>query len=126
MGSLVAYGFLAYMLTRITVAHFPRRAAIALLAGLVLLIGFSRICLGVHFMSDVIGGYAAGLSGSRSVSYDPPDASLPARVPNPAWPEAPAGISSLTPLIKITAEPSLFMRQNILVGKLPRRPSALP
>ena len=60
MGSLVAYGFLAYLLTRITPAHFPRRAAIALLAGLVLLIGFSRIYLGVHFMSDVIGGYAAG------------------------------------------------------------------
>ena len=54
MGSLVAYGLLAYLLTRITPAHFPRRAAIALLAGLVLLIGFSRIYLGVHFMSDVI------------------------------------------------------------------------
>jgi hypothetical protein len=60
MGSLVAYRFLAYVLTRITLAHSPRRAAIALLAGLVLLIGFSRIYLGIHFMSDVIGGYAAG------------------------------------------------------------------
>ena len=58
MGSLVAYGFLAYLLTRITPDHFPRRTAIALLAGLVLLIGFSRIYLGAHFLSDVIGGYA--------------------------------------------------------------------
>ena len=74
MGSLVAYVFLAYVLTRIALAHFPRRA-IALLAGLVLLIGFSRIYLGVHFMSDVIGGYATGLSGSRSVSYDLPEPS---------------------------------------------------
>jgi undecaprenyl-diphosphatase len=60
MRFLVAYGFLAYLLTRITPDHFPRRAAIALLAGLVLLIGFSRIYLGIHFMSDVIGGYPAG------------------------------------------------------------------
>jgi membrane-associated phospholipid phosphatase len=59
MGSFVAYGFLAYLLTRITPADFPRRTGIALLAGLVLLIGFSRIYLGVHFLSDVIGGYAA-------------------------------------------------------------------
>jgi membrane-associated phospholipid phosphatase len=59
MGSFVAYGFLAYLLTRITPAHFPRRKATALLAILVLLIGFSRIYLGVHFLSDVIGGYAA-------------------------------------------------------------------
>jgi membrane-associated phospholipid phosphatase len=59
MGSLVAYGFLAYLITRITPADFPRRKAIALLALLVLLIGFSRIYLGVHFLSDVIGGYAA-------------------------------------------------------------------
>jgi membrane-associated phospholipid phosphatase len=59
MGSLVTYGFLAYLLTRITPTHFPRRSAIAVLAGLVLLIGFSRIYLGVHFLSDVLGGYAA-------------------------------------------------------------------
>jgi membrane-associated phospholipid phosphatase len=59
MGSFVAYGFLAYLLTRMTPTHFPRRKAIALLAVLILLIGFSRIYLGAHFLSDVIGGYAA-------------------------------------------------------------------
>jgi membrane-associated phospholipid phosphatase len=59
MGSLVTYGFLAYLLTRITPTQFPRRTVIAVFAGLVLLFGFSRIYLGVHFLSDVIAGYAA-------------------------------------------------------------------
>ena len=48
MGSLVAYGFLAYLLTQMSPAEFPRRTAVMVLATLVLLIGFSRIYLGVH------------------------------------------------------------------------------
>jgi len=36
-----------------------RRAAVAVLAVLVFLIWFSRIYLGAHHLSDVIGGYAA-------------------------------------------------------------------
>ena len=59
MGSFVTYGFLAYLLTRVPHAGFPRRTAVAVLAGLVLLIGFSRIYLGAHYVSDVLGGYAA-------------------------------------------------------------------
>ena len=59
MGSLVAYGFLAYLVSRMSPAGFPRRTAVTVLASLVLLIGFSRIYLGVHYLSDVIGGYAA-------------------------------------------------------------------
>jgi len=59
LGSLVAYGFLAYLLTQMSPAGFPRRTAVVVLATLVLLIGFSRIYLGVHYLSDVIGGYAA-------------------------------------------------------------------
>ena len=59
MGSFVTYGFLAYLLTRVPRADFPRRTAVGVLAVLVLLIGFSRIYLGAHYLSDVIGGYAA-------------------------------------------------------------------
>jgi membrane-associated phospholipid phosphatase len=59
MGSFVTYGFLAYLLTRVPWANFPRRTVVAALGVLILLIGFSRIYLGAHFLSDVIGGYAA-------------------------------------------------------------------
>jgi membrane-associated phospholipid phosphatase len=58
MGSFVTYGFLAYLLTRPR-TNFPRRTAVAVIAVLILLIGFSRIYLGAHYLSDVIGGYAA-------------------------------------------------------------------
>ena len=58
MGSLVAYGMLAYMLIVAWRLQFPR-TIVSLIVGLVLAIGFSRIYLGVHFFSDVIAGYAA-------------------------------------------------------------------
>ena len=59
MGSLVAYGMLAYLL----MLHLRSpRARVAVLAGTVLLvlaIGFTRLYLGVHYFSDVVAGYAA-------------------------------------------------------------------
>lgn len=60
MGSLVAYGMLAYLLVRVTHTKRQALAAIASAVGLTILIGLSRMYLGVHYFSDVIGGYAAG------------------------------------------------------------------
>lgn len=57
-GSVAIYGMLAYLLVRSTrpVWHLP----IVLSAiGLVLLVGFSRVILQVHFFSDVIAGFAS-------------------------------------------------------------------
>ena len=60
--SLAVYGTLGYIAAR----HLPtRRAQIAILAAaatLVLLIGFSRLYLGVHFLSDVIAGFSVALA----------------------------------------------------------------
>ncbi len=58
MGSLVAYGFLAYALSRF-IRPAARRLVWTAAVGVILLIGFSRVFLGVHFVSDVLAGYAA-------------------------------------------------------------------
>jgi membrane-associated phospholipid phosphatase len=60
MGSLIVYGVLAYF-TVLAFSNWGARAAMVLgAASLVLLIGFSRMYLGVHYFSDVVAGYAAG------------------------------------------------------------------
>jgi membrane protein DedA with SNARE-associated domain/membrane-associated phospholipid phosphatase len=60
MGSLIAYGMLAYLLVLVLQKRRSRIAVVVSAAVLVLLIGCSRLYLGVHYFSDVIGGYAAG------------------------------------------------------------------
>jgi undecaprenyl-diphosphatase len=61
MGSLIAYGMLAYLLVRDAKGRRPRMAIVVGAVLLVLLIGLSRMVLGVHYFSDVLGGYAAGV-----------------------------------------------------------------
>ncbi len=60
MGSIVSYGMLAYLLVLVLPSFRARVAAVTSLALLVLAIGFSRIYLGAHWFSDVLGGFAAG------------------------------------------------------------------
>lgn len=60
MGSLVVYGILAYFAVLVLRSWRARSGVMCGAVLLVLLIGFSRLYLGVHYFSDVIGGYAAG------------------------------------------------------------------
>jgi membrane-associated phospholipid phosphatase len=60
MMSLITYGLLAYGVRDL----LPRRwwlLTLGALILLVLLIGYSRMVFGVHYFSDIVGGYAIGL-----------------------------------------------------------------
>jgi undecaprenyl-diphosphatase len=60
MGSLVAYGMIAYLAVATRREWSLRIAVIGGSSLLILLIGLTRLYLGVHYFSDVMGGYAAG------------------------------------------------------------------
>lgn len=57
--SMALYGFLIYLLLRHPHRH-GRIFLITLLASAIILIGFSRVYLGVHYPSDVMVGYVIG------------------------------------------------------------------
>src|SRR5215208_1214880 len=67
MESFVVYGMLAYFAV---LAFRTRESRVAVVFGaalLVVLIGFSRMYLGVHYFSDVLAGYAAGGVGLNAL-----------------------------------------------------------
>lgn len=60
MNSMITYGFLTFLLLA-RVRERARRIALTLAAVIVIAaIGFSRVYLGVHFVTDVVGGWLAG------------------------------------------------------------------
>ncbi|WP_458627615.1 phosphatase PAP2 family protein [Winogradskyella sp. PC D3.3] len=60
MTAMAFYGFLIYLFYRFKINSFLKFTIITLLIFLILSIGISRIYLGVHFPSDIVGGYIAG------------------------------------------------------------------
>jgi len=60
MSAMAFYGFLMYLFYRFKISVFLKVPIIILLGMLILSIGISRIYLGVHFPSDIAGGYIAG------------------------------------------------------------------
>ena len=60
--SLAVYGAIALVLARRLSTNGRRALLFAGVAVLVLAIGFSRLYLGVHFLSDVLAGFAAGIA----------------------------------------------------------------
>jgi undecaprenyl-diphosphatase len=61
LGSIVCYGAVLLVFVPATRGRW-RTAFITVIATLVVLIGISRILLGVHFLSDVVGAWAIGIT----------------------------------------------------------------
>ena len=60
MGSIACYGMLAFIGARLLRRRTYRVALVLVASVLVLCIGLSRIYFGVHFPTDVLGGFTAG------------------------------------------------------------------
>lgn len=60
MSGIAFFGFLIYLVWRLVSTSRIRWLLTTLLVLLILLIGFSRVYLGVHYPSDILAGYAAG------------------------------------------------------------------
>lgn len=58
--AMVIFGTLAYLVARLEPTPRLRRLTFAAAALVILLVGLSRIYLGVHYPSDVLAGYLAG------------------------------------------------------------------
>ena len=85
---MVAYGILAVVIGRSRLPRAVRIGLIAALLVLVLLIGLSRIWLGVHYPTDVLAGWIAGAVIvllyrwlTRPVSREPVEAAVDAKGP---------------------------------------------
>ena len=61
MSAMAFYGFLIYLVYHFKMHTALKGLVIFLLALLILSIGVSRIYLGVHYPSDIVGGFIAGL-----------------------------------------------------------------
>ena len=61
MVGLAFYGFIIYLIYKLISNKRKKQLFTIILSIIILLIGFSRIYLGVHYFTDVIGGFLLGI-----------------------------------------------------------------
>ena len=66
--AVVIYGTLAYLVARLETTPAQRRWTFAAVAVVILLIGASRVYLGVHYPTDVAAGYLSGFVWATSAA----------------------------------------------------------
>lgn len=57
MASMSLYGFIIYLIYKSNLSNGLKKTLIIIITSIILLIGISRIYLGVHYASDIIAGY---------------------------------------------------------------------
>jgi undecaprenyl-diphosphatase len=62
MGAMVCYATLAYLIARLVQSRFLRHFTFFVAAVMIVAIGLSRMYLGVHYPTDVLAGFAMGLT----------------------------------------------------------------
>ncbi len=59
--AVVGYGFLAYLLSSRLTSRFLKWVIFMIAVGIMLFIGYSRLFLGDHYLTDVLAGYGLGV-----------------------------------------------------------------
>ncbi|MEK1828625.1 phosphatase PAP2 family protein [Priestia megaterium] len=67
MNSMAFYSGVLLLIWMYTRSRAVKTAAACVIAIVILLIGFSRLYLGVHFLTDILAGYCLGLAWSLGV-----------------------------------------------------------
>ncbi len=72
MGSFIVLGAIAYLLLRQNFTWKLKSILLAIIVTLILLVGLSRVYLGVHWSSDIIAGWCAGIVwlASATVAFE--------------------------------------------------------